>query len=548
MRSDAAYEENRFHMSSPRILSTLLSRSKILTSTMAVAATVLAGLTLTTGVAAATPAQEITWEACPEQVNDQAAQCGRIDVPMYHSDPAGKQISVGFVHVPAANQDAKRGTLFGNSGGPGGDAYSYFGHTEAFSWPEGIVNEWDRVAVQPRGLPGSTPVDCAHTPANFSPVDMYLRQGAFIKESCEVGTPGYTASLTTDNTADDWEWVRSALDVDQLSVMGLSYGTFLGSVYASRYPEHTDRVVLDSGMDPNLAWNGIMGSQQAGYENSLHDFMGWVAQRNDTYGLGDTPLAVYQAWSRKVVAESGTNPTVVPPPARVGDIPPGFDWTGQLGADAMTATGEARVALEGLSSQATTPGANQANSTTLGITRAFLPMPTQWGYLASLINGTETISPEQLGAEATEEQISAQGNAMSMQRMVMCNENQVAPNPADIPSYAWSNFVTGDIFTAPNSMFTSGAACSGIAPVTGMPALDGSQLDTRPMQIQGTGDPQTPYAHHHFLSETMNSQLVTVHGNGHGQVATGNQAVDDAVVEYLRTGQAPTADLPGISG
>ena len=47
-----------------------------------------------------------------------------------------------------------------------------------------------------------------------------------------------------------------------------------------------------------------MGSQQAGYENALHDFMAWVAERHDVYGLGETPLAVYQAWSARVVAET----------------------------------------------------------------------------------------------------------------------------------------------------------------------------------------------------------------------------------------------------
>lgn len=104
-------------------------------------------------------------------------------------------------------------------------------------------------------------------------------------------------------------------------------------------------------MDPGLAWNGIMGSQQAGYENSLHDFMAWTAERNDIYGLGDTPLAVYQAWSRKIVAESGTNPTVVPPPARVGDLPPGLESSQGAGVDVMNAVNPFAVSSQGLSSQ-----------------------------------------------------------------------------------------------------------------------------------------------------------------------------------------------------
>ena len=39
--------------------------------------------------ASATPAQSITWEACPSEVNEQGATCGRIDVPMNYGNPGG---------------------------------------------------------------------------------------------------------------------------------------------------------------------------------------------------------------------------------------------------------------------------------------------------------------------------------------------------------------------------------------------------------------------------------------------------------------------------
>ena len=37
----------------------------------------------------ATPAQSITWEACPSEVNEQGATCGRINVPMNYGNPGG---------------------------------------------------------------------------------------------------------------------------------------------------------------------------------------------------------------------------------------------------------------------------------------------------------------------------------------------------------------------------------------------------------------------------------------------------------------------------
>lgn len=512
------------------------------------AATVAAALGAVTLLAAPASAQtqadplapEIAWENCPEVVTEPAAECGSIDVPMHYSDPAGPTISVGFVRIPATGES--RGTIFGNPGGPGGSVYPWMGNAELMPWPEAFKAEWDRVGVQPRGLPGSTPVDCTQDPG-YDPAQMMLSSGAFVRDACELGTPGYTDSLTTSNTAEDWEMVRRALDLEQISILGLSYGTFLGSVYATRYPDRTDRLVLDSAMDPNLAWNALAESQGPGFEQTLHNFMAWTAERNHLYGLGETPLEVYQAWSAKVVAETGTNPTVVPPPAQVGDIPPGLEWAGQSAVDLLNATGKARVEADGVVSRALNPGAVQANSPTLAVTYASLPAPAAWDQLALIINGTE----EAQLPHYSEEEMAEYTVAGAMQHLILCNENQTPPNPALLPEFLWVNFASLDPFASFPTSFGSGAACSGLEPVAGPEHLDGSELETRPLLVQGTDDPQTPYQYRHTLLNAMGAQEVTVHGPGHGHFANFNPAVDEIVVEYLRTGVAPATEAPGVS-
>lgn len=518
-----------------------MSMKRTVLAALTATVTGLTGLGVVTVSAGAQTAPEITWEECPSQVTASTAECGRIDVPMYHSDPDGEQISVGFVKVPAAGES--RGALFGNPGGPGGDAYSYFGMPEALAWPEEIRNEWDMIAVQPRGLQGSTPVQCDFENAQVDPVSLYTQAGGVLRDICEQGTPGYTASLTTENTAHDWELVRQALGEEQISIMGLSYGTFLGSAYATAYPEHTDKVVLDSGMNPESAWNAILDNQEEAYTSTLHDFFGWLAENDDTYGMGDTPLGAYQAWSNKVVAETGTNPTVAPPPAQVGDLPPALTSSGQAGADAYNAANPGIVEAQGVINQLTHPGANQAYSPTLALTRQLLPRAEQWPTLAAVINGTEQV-PE---TSFTEEQILSGNTSYFMQSLMLCNENRVAAKPEDIPDYIWSNYITGDIFGAPSDMFSSGAACAGAEPVTDGPAINGDALEHRPLQIQATGDPQTPYHDSGRLHELMGTQFVTVHGPGHGHVGMGNEAVDQVVVEYLRTGTTDATDLPGLA-
>lgn len=527
------------------------------------------GLTLGLGLVGAAPAQRaaaqeapvVTPEQCPPTVDVPGAECGRFEAPMRYDDPAGPQISLGYVRVPAADPSARRGVLFGNPGGPGGDAYGYFGTQGLLELPPEIRNEWDLVAVQPRGLAHSTQLECALPQPETSSqqaqflAEQNLSSGRVSREACQAGLPGYPETITTENNARDWDVARTALGYDEISILGVSYGTYLGAAYASLFPEHTDRVVLDSAMDPNLSWQALMSTQQGGYERALNDYFAFVAANDATYHMGDTPLKAYQYWSDRIVEETGTNPTVTPPPARVGDLPPALGSSGQLGADALTSSGKARVEGEGIVSRLLHPGASQGQSILLSMTRVNLPQPKAWDTLARLTNGTleqaggaEQSAAEVDPAEAEElatEMVNQIVARQQLQAVQLCNENITAPDLGLIPSALWSSFVTMDIFTVPNAVIGSGQYCSGAAPVTGLVPLDGSRLAVRPLQINATGDPQTVYEGRGTIANAMGSQLVTVHGPGHGHVGFGNKAVDQIVVDYLRTGHTEATDAPG---
>lgn len=521
------------------------------------ASATLAGLTLAAGLttaplAHAQPAPQITWEPCPVQVTVEGAECGHIDVPMRYTDPAGPQISLGFVRTPAKNPSARRGTIFGNPGGPGGDAYSYFG-SESLDWPEEIRNEWDLVAVQPRGLRGSTALNCASadvsTPANAAKakIESLISFGGLTRSLCQGDHPGYPETITTENNARDWDMVRQALGEQQISIIGLSYGTYLGSTYATLFPQHTDRVVLDSAMNPDTQWTRLLADQTLGYERALHDYFAWVAANNATYGMGDTPLKAYQYWSNVVVAQSGTNPTSTPPPARIGDLPPGLEFTGQAGADVMTATGKLRVEGQGIVSRMLNPGASQANSPLFVVTPQLLPIPATWDGLARMTNGTLTeeeqnFTPDPALIEENQAQLLA---LFYLQNVQLCNENVTPPIYELTPQMLWSD-ATGDLHNARLLAIASGNACAGAGPVAGKVALDGSRLATRPLQFNATGDPQTVYAGRFGIANPMGSHLVTVHGPGHGHVGYGNPAVDRQVVDYLRTGNLGPVEQSGF--
>lgn len=518
------------------------------------ASTIAAGALLTGGAvpATATPgAHGIQWGPCPQRVDNPRAQCATVEVPMDYANPGGEQISVTALRLPATGQS--QGSVFVNPGGPGGDALTTYGSSHSpLQIPEEISRDFDVIAVQPRGLPDSTPLRCLESAGPGYLAQSLFATGAANRQACETMRPGYAQQITTANTARDFDAVRAGLGAERINLLGLSYGTLLASVYATLFPQHTDKVVLDSGYSPSLMWNELMATQKGGYERALHDFFAWVAANDSTHHLGTTPLAAYQSWSRKVTAESGTNPTVVPPAAQLGDVPAGFEWAGQSAADLMTATGQQRVQLEGLASQVTNPGANQSHSPTLMMTRQLVPMPKLWDVLARHIEGTldeqelKDISGVPDSNTELEQLAKDQLVSVTMQNIMICNEATTPAHPERYPEYLWFNYVTGDIFAAPPATFDSGAFCQGAAPITQVPSLDGSQLATRPLQLQSLGDPQTVFGKFGQMAEQMNSHVVQVDGSGHGQVGMGNPVADQLVAEYLHTGSVEATEIPGI--
>ena len=288
----------------------------------------------------------ITQEDCPEYVNKPGTSCGRMDVPMDYSNPDGKKISVGFIKAAATKPEKRRGVLFINPGGPGGSVYHQFTTVEGYPdttprWPKEVREEWDIVGVQPRGLEGSTKLECEEV--NAGPIDQIQRSGGLIKDACDAKMPGYAATLTTENTARDWDQVRQAMREEKISIYGNSYGTVLGSMYATTFPEHTDKVVLDSGYNPD----NDHSEQVDGFRKAAHDFFGWVSQHDDVYHMGTTPRAVYKSWAERVRQETGVTPTFPPPAAEEEDLPDALGSTGSIGTEAMTRVDPTAVKAEG---------------------------------------------------------------------------------------------------------------------------------------------------------------------------------------------------------
>lgn len=474
---------------------------------------------------------QLGWGPCAAVHEAAGVSCATVRVPLDYSRPGGATISVTVSKIPARDPARRRGALFGNPGGPGVDAVGLF----TMRLPAAIRDEWDLIAVQPRGLLSSTPLKCAHD--DESGLSAVVDMGARNRAGCERFTPGYPRTITTANTARDIEVVRAVLGYPTLSLYGASYGALLMATYATLFPQRVDRLILDSAVNPALIWNQTLRVQSSPYRSRINAMMRWIAAHDARYHLGTTALQVYRRWSARIEAEAGVPPSVAGPPAQVGDVPPGLKMVAQQYLTGVNSTADTRARLENMVASVTT-GATQDASSLLLLTRLAAPSRNIWPTVAARTAGMLT-APARMPPSVA----ARLANATDLQNVLLCNENQAPVQPLDVPALLYAAFVSRDVIDGPGLAYSSGVACAGAAPATRPIAVANRGLRTAPLQLQGVGDPQTPYRESLAMTRMMRSHLVTVAGGDHVALGRANRPLDDVVVEYLRTGRTSVTSV-----
>ncbi|MGC0380465.1 alpha/beta hydrolase [Streptomyces sp. SAI-129] len=255
----------------------------------------------------------VRWGTCPEDVAAEAApvvlECGTVPVPKDYADPDGGRIELMISRLASTDPDKRRGTLMLNPGGPGGSGLSQPASLANRGIPSEVLDTYDVIGMDTRGIGRSAPVACGFTPEGpyFANIPPYAVDDAAVTarakvvkkvaEQCaERDKDGVLPHLTTANTARDLDRIRAALGEERTSFLGYSYGTALGAAYASMFPERSDRIVLDSNIgDTHLDRDG-MRRFALGVEQTFPDFARWAAARHDSYGLGRTPAEVRRTY------------------------------------------------------------------------------------------------------------------------------------------------------------------------------------------------------------------------------------------------------------
>jgi pimeloyl-ACP methyl ester carboxylesterase len=237
--------------------------------------------TTTTAPVSLPPVAPLSWSPCLGDL-----QCATLVVPLDYADPRGPTITIAVARHPADVPSARIGSLVIDPGGPGVSGVDDLAN-ELRALSPGLLDDFDIVSFDPRGVERSAPVTCGETsgsppttlpdpvpttPGQVASTVAGLKQYA---EACEKNSAIVLPHVGSVDAARDMEELRQAVGDAGLTYMGQSYGTLLGLTYASMFPTHVRAMVLDSVVDPALTFNQYTLGQAHGFESMLDAFFTW---------------------------------------------------------------------------------------------------------------------------------------------------------------------------------------------------------------------------------------------------------------------------------
>ncbi|WP_216216344.1 alpha/beta fold hydrolase [Amycolatopsis aidingensis] len=222
-------------------------------------------------------------------------ECSTVTVPMDYRNPDDGRLSIAVSRRKADDPARRQGVLLLNPGGPGGS-----GMLMPHSLAENeVAGSFDLIGFDPRGVGRSTPLRCEaghREERRTRPTDEQfpaIAAAALDRErACQRAGGGLRRHVNTANTARDMDVIRAALAEQKINYLGFSYGTYLGAVYGSLFPGRLNRSVLDSSMHPDWLYYEQSKQQAVAARENVDAWAAWVAERNDTYHLGESAQQV----------------------------------------------------------------------------------------------------------------------------------------------------------------------------------------------------------------------------------------------------------------
>ncbi len=457
--------------------------------------------------------QSLTWRECGVP----GFECTTMKAPLDYEKPDAGDVKLAVARKKATGPGTRLGSLLVNPGGPGGSAIGYLQSYAALGYPAAVRARYDMVAVDPRGVGRSEPVECldgkqmdAFTQTDVTPDDQAETNelsAAFKKYAagCESRSGEVLPYVSTVEAARDMDILRAALGDDKLNYVGASYGTFLGATYAGLYPERVGRMVLDGAMDPSLPAQEMNRDQTAGFETAFQSFAKDCVRRADCpLGTGSVADAGRRLKSFFADLDRTPIPTGDPSGRKLGEA---LATTGVIAA--MYDEGEWAQLRTALSSAIK----NKDGAGLLALSDSYYERSGDGTY----------------------------ANLMAANAAVNCLDLPPSfKSPDDVkaalPSFEKASPVFGEAFAwaALNCTYWPVKA-------TGEPHRIEAKGAAPIVVVGTTRDPATPYRWAQALAGQLDTgTLLTYVGDGHTAYGRGSACIDSAINAYLLDGTPPS--------
>jgi pimeloyl-ACP methyl ester carboxylesterase len=455
--------------------------------------------------------QELSWSTCYDNF-----ECAELAVPIDYEKISTGTFKISVLRYAAQDPDRRIGSLVINPGGPGASGVDYAYNAEYIFDPD-LTDRFDIVGFDPRGVARSAPITCfndAETDANYASDSKPDNEAEFQLAIAEtkkfvqkcLNKNEHLTSFSTANAARDMDILREALGEAKLNYMGKSYGTYMGALYASLFPNNIGRVVLDGAVDPTISNFEQTKTQAVGFDNALQAFIADCIKRTTC------PLPRNQKAATEKLLSIWLSAATMPLPVKDKDekrtVGESLLVLGTASAlyDSYEGWPELRMAIG--------EAVNGYADTYLALADMYSGRQEDGTYASNEFDSGAIIDCLDFGDDRSTRQLQRDAVGIS------------AAAPVFGPYIALSG-LTCKFFTTP-------------------PAVQVAKTKTNAtiMIIGTTGDPATPYAWAKGLARLLpNSQLLTYVGDGHTAQGRGNACIDEAVDAFYLKGTLPAKEL-----
>ncbi len=434
--------------------------------------------------------------------------CRTLDVPADYSRPHGPQLQLRVVRIHDSAGGRKLGSLLVNPGGPGASAFE-FAVTLSARLPETVLQHYDLIGFDPRGVGLSSPIRCLtdtqqdHVLAASPNVLTHRgftrakQLATFVDSRCQKRYGPALPDLSTVATARDMDRVRQAVGDDRLNYLGFSYGTELGGVYAHLFPKRVRAMVLDGAVDPTTGDIQSYADQLQGFEKAFDQFAAYCRRTSPCSQLGDPRHAVQDVLTK----------------ASVHPIPTSTPGDGRRATTSLVHYG----VLSALYSRASWPDLGRALQQALdGDSRGLLALSDNYNERAQ----------------------GHYSNLAAANLAIGCNDSHRGPSDARIRATArsWTDrFPLFGLWSAA-TLFD----CQQWQPDRSPVPTPTAPTSTPVLILGNLHDPATPYQGAKNLARVMgHARVLSWDGEGHTSYLQGSSCVDHHVDRYLTTLRLP---------